>query len=510
MLDVLWLIPAFPLAGFLIILLFGRRLGEPLSGWLATIMVAASFVVSVGVYLDMLGMSAEERSHVEVIFSWIPVGALQVDLALLADPLSIIMCLFVTGVGALIHMYSIGYMHGDPKFTKYFLYLNLFVFAMLLLVLGENMLVTFLGWEGVGTCSYFLIAFWHTRESAATAGKKAFVTNRIGDWGFMIAMFLAFSTVGSLSFGVLNNNAESGLLSPTTATAIAALLFVGAVGKSAQLPLFIWLPDAMAGPTPVSALIHAATMVTAGVYLMVRVNPVLTVANDWIGPTIAWVGVLTAFFAATIALAQTDIKRVLAYSTVSQLGFMFLAIGTGAYVAAVFHMITHAFFKALLFLGSGSVIHGMHDEQDMRKMGKLAKLMPITCGTFIIGWLAIAGVPPFAGFWSKDEILLFAGAESWALYVLIYATALLTALYMTRQVIMTFFGTARWESHAEEHGAARRDQAARVAAADAHSARRARHPRPLRRVDAAAAPRLHPRQVGAPARALPRTGGVVR
>ena len=453
MLDVLWLIPAFPLAGFLIILLLGRRLGEPLAGWIATLMVAASFVVSVGVYIDMLGMSSEERSSVDVIFTWIPVGALHVDLALLADPLSIIMCLFVTGVGALIHMYSIGYMHGDPKFTKFFLYLNLFVFAMLLLVLGENMLVTFLGWEGVGTCSYFLIAFWHTRESAATAGKKAFVTNRIGDWGFMMAMFLTFSTVGSLSFGVLNNNAQSGLLSPTTATAIAALLFVGAVGKSAQLPLFIWLPDAMAGPTPVSALIHAATMVTAGVYLMVRVNPVLTVANDWIGPTIAWVGVLTAFFAATIALAQTDIKRVLAYSTVSQLGFMFLAIGTGAYVAAVFHMITHAFFKALLFLGSGSVIHGMHDEQDMRKMGKLAKLMPITCGTFIIGWLAIAGVPPFAGFWSKDEILLFAGAESWALYVLIYATALLTALYMTRQVIMTFFGTARWESHADEHGA---------------------------------------------------------
>ncbi len=450
----LWLIPAFPLAGFLIILLFGRRLGEPLAGWVATVMVAASFVVSVGVYIDMLGRSAEDRSSVDVIFTWIPVGALHVDLALLADPLSIIMCLFVTGVGALIHMYSIGYMHGDPKYTKFFLYLNLFVFAMLLLVLGENMLVTFLGWEGVGTCSYFLIAFWHTRESAATAGKKAFVTNRIGDWGFMMAMFLTFSTVGSLSYGVLNNNAESGLLSPTTATAIAALLFVGAVGKSAQLPLFIWLPDAMAGPTPVSALIHAATMVTAGVYLMVRVNPVLTVSDDWIGPTIAWVGVLTAFFAATIALAQNDIKRVLAYSTVSQLGFMFLAIGTGAYVAAVFHMITHAFFKALLFLGSGSVIHGMHDEQDMRKMGKLAKLMPITCGTFIIGWLAIAGVPPFAGFWSKDEILLFAGAESWALYVLIYATALLTALYMTRQVVMTFFGRAHWDSHAADDTAA--------------------------------------------------------
>ncbi len=449
MLDVLWLIPALPLAGFILILLFGRRLGEPLAGWLATVMVAASFAVSVAVYIEMLGLDAEERSHVDVVFSWIPVGALQVDMAFLADPLSIIMCLFITGIGALIHLYSIGYMHGDPKFSKFFLYLNLFVFSMLLLVLGENMLVTFLGWEGVGTCSYFLIAFWHTRESAATAGKKAFVTNRVGDWGFMMAMFLAFSTVGSLSFGVINNNAESGLLSETTATAIAAMLFVGAVGKSAQLPLYIWLPDAMAGPTPVSALIHAATMVTAGVYLMVRVNPVLTVSADWVGPMIAWVGVITAFFAATIALAQTDIKRVLAYSTVSQLGFMFLAIGTGAYVAAVFHMVTHAVFKALLFLGSGSVIHGMHDEQDMRKMGRLAKFMPITCGTFIIGWLAIAGVPPFAGFWSKDEIMLFAAADSTALYVVVFATALLTAVYMTRQVIMTFFGTAHWGAGAD-------------------------------------------------------------
>jgi NADH-quinone oxidoreductase subunit L len=448
-LDVLWLIPALPLAGFILILLFGRRLGEPVAGWLATAMVAASFAVSVAVYIEMLGLDAEERSHVDVVFSWIPVGALQVDMAFLADPLSIVMCLFITGIGALIHLYSIGYMHGDPKFSKFFLYLNLFVFSMLLLVLGENMLVTFLGWEGVGTCSYFLIAFWHTRESAATAGKKAFVTNRVGDWGFMMAMFLAFSTVGSLSFGVLNNNAESGLLAQTTATGIAVMLFVGAVGKSAQLPLYIWLPDAMAGPTPVSALIHAATMVTAGVYLMVRVNPVLAVSADWVGPTIAWVGVITAFFAATIALAQTDIKRVLAYSTVSQLGFMFLAIGTGAYVAAVFHMVTHAIFKALLFLGSGSVIHGMHDEQDMRKMGKLAKFMPITCGTFIIGWLAIAGVPPFAGFWSKDEIMLFAAADSTLLYVVVYATALLTAIYMTRQVIMTFFGKAHWGADAE-------------------------------------------------------------
>jgi NADH-quinone oxidoreductase subunit L len=348
----------------------------------------------------------------------------------------------------------VGYMHGDPNFSKFFLYLNLFVLSMTVLVLGENLLVTFLGWEGVGTCSYFLIAFWHTRESAATAGKKAFITNRVGDWGVMLAMFLTFSAVGTLSYGVLNNNAESGLLSETTATAIVMLLFVGAVGKSAQLPLYLWLPDAMEGPTPVSALIHAATMVTAGVFLMIRVNPVIGASAEWVGTTIAWVGAITALFAATIALAQNDIKKVLAYSTVSQLGYMFLAIGTGAYVAAIFHVVTHALFKALLFLGAGSVIHGMHDEQDMRKMGRLAKLMPITASTFIVGWLAIAGLPPFGGFWSKDEILLFVLADgSEVLYVIAVATALLTAFYMTRQVIMTFFGEAKWESKAAEHGA---------------------------------------------------------
>jgi NADH-quinone oxidoreductase subunit L len=450
MTDLVWLIPAFPLVGFLTILLFGRRMGEPRAGYFATAMVLASFLVSVAVYFDLLGRSEEDRSQVEVLFSWVPVGTLQIDLAFLADPLSITMCLFVTGISALIHLYSIGYMHGDPKFSKFFLYLNLFVLSMTVLVLGENLLVTFLGWEGVGTCSYFLIAFWHTRESAATAGKKAFVTNRVGDWGFMLAMFLSFSAIGSISYGVLTNNAESGLLTETTATGIAALLFIGAIGKSAQLPLFIWLPDAMEGPTPVSALIHAATMVTAGVYLMVRINPVITVAADWVGPMIAWVGVITAFVAATIALAQNDIKKVLAYSTVSQLGYMFLAIGVGAYVAAIFFMIAHAFFKALLFLGSGSVIHGMHDEQDMRKMGRLAKFMPITAGTFIVGWLAIAGIPPFAGFWAKDEDLLFALAESVPLYVIALITAVLTAFYMTRQVIMVFYGEAKWTSYANK------------------------------------------------------------
>ena len=353
----------------------------------------------------------------------------------------------------MIHLFAIGYMHGDPKFSKFFLYMNLFVVSMVVLVLGENLLVTFLGWEGVGTCSYLLIAFWHTRESAATAGKKAFITNRIGDWGFMVAMFLAFQAIGSVSYGVLNGASEEGTLARSTATAIALLLFVGAVGKSAQLPLYLWLPDAMEGPTPVSALIHAATMVTAGVFLMARVNPVLEYAWDWAPEIIAWVGAITALFAATIAVAQNDIKRVLAYSTVSQLGYMFLAVGSGAYVAAIFHMVTHAFFKALMFLGSGSVIHGMHDEQDMRRMGALRKFMPVTAATFIVGWLAIAGVPPFAGFWSKDEILLFALASNPALYVIGLVTAVLTAYYMTRQVVMVFFGEARWESHAAEHGA---------------------------------------------------------
>jgi NADH-quinone oxidoreductase subunit L len=453
MLDLIWLVPALPLAGFLLVLLFGRRLGEPGAGVVATLMTAASFVVVGLIYLDMVSMPEEDRRRIVTLYSWIPVGDLQIDLAFLADPLSITMALFITGIGSLIHLYAIGYMHGDPKFPKFFMYLNLFVFSMLVLVLGENLLVTFMGWEGVGVCSYFLISFWHTRDSAATAGKKAFVTNRVGDWGMMVAMFLGFAAVGTISYDGLNHAAESGAMGAVAATGIAMMLFVGAAGKSAQLPLYIWLPDAMEGPTPVSALIHAATMVTSGVFLLTRTAPVLAASYPWAGDVIATVGALTALFAATIAVAQTDIKKVLAYSTVSQLGFMFLAIGSGAYVAAIFHMVTHAFFKALLFLGSGSVIHGMHHEQDMRKMGALRKLMPVTGITFIIGWLAIAGVPPFAGFWSKDEILLYTFANNRLLYVIGVVTALLTAYYMTRQVIMVFFGQARWNDHAEENGA---------------------------------------------------------
>ncbi len=373
-----------------------------------------------------------------------PAGGFKVDVGFLLDPLSGAMILFVTGVGALIHCYSIGYMHGDSRYSRFFLYLNLFVFSMLMLVLGDNLLITFLGWEGVGVCSYFLISFWFEKPANASAGKKAFITNRVGDWGFMVGIFITwFTALGSITYtDILPGRRRR---RPRPATAIAVLLFVGAVGKSAQLPLYLWLPDAMAGPTPVSALIHAATMVTAGVYLMVRINPMLHASSPWVPTMIAWVGVLTALFAATVALAQTDIKKVLAYSTISQLGYMFLAVGMGAYSAAIFHMVTHAFFKALLFLGSGSVIHGMHDEQDMRKMGALRKYMPITAGTFIVGWLAISGVPPFSGFWSKDEILTYALHKSVPLYAVGLFTAFLTAFYMSREVYMVFFGEAKWE-----------------------------------------------------------------
>jgi NADH-quinone oxidoreductase subunit L len=451
MLDVVWLIPALPLAGFLCILLFGRRMGDPKAGYFATAMVGASFLVTVGVFFDLLSKTAEERAALTTLFQWVPVGTFHIDLAFLADPLSITMCLFVTGFGSLIHLYAVGYMHGDPRFSKFFLYLNLFAFSMLMLVLGSNMLVTFLGWEGVGTCSYFLISFWHEKDSAATAGKKAFVTNRVGDWGFMMAMFFAFWATSSLDYSEINGAAHG--LATSTVTAIALFAFIGACGKSAQFPLYLWLPDAMEGPTPVSALIHAATMVTAGVYLMCRLGPLLHVASSYAGWIIAIVGAATALFAATIAVAQNDIKKVLAYSTVSQLGYMFLAVGSGAYTAAIFHMVTHAFFKALLFLGAGSVIHGMHHEQDMRRMGAVRKWMPITAGTFIIGWLAIAGVPPFAGFWSKDDILLAAYDKNLGLWIVGLVTALLTAYYMTRQVIMVFYGEARWHDAHDDHGA---------------------------------------------------------
>ena len=462
-----WLIPALPLTGFFILLATGRRLGDPKAGWLGTGMMFGAFAVALGVFVDLLGRHGENRVFEQHLYSWIPVGGLHVDVGFLVDPLSVTMALFVTGVGALIHLYSIGYMHGDERYPTFFVYLNLFAFSMLMLVLSDSFLLTFLGWEGVGACSYFLVAFWFERPSAATAGKKAFVTNRVGDFGFMVAMFLIFATFGTLQYTRVLEEAST--LTHTTATAIALLLFVGAVGKSAQLPLYIWLPDAMEGPTPVSALIHAATMVTAGVFLMVRINPILDLAPGAL-TLIATIGALTAFFAATIACAQNDIKKVLAYSTVSQLGYMFLAVGSGAYVAAVFHMVTHAFFKALLFLCAGSVIHGMHDEQDMKRMGALRKWMPITSATFIVGWLAIAGVPPFAGFWSKDEILLNAYEKSPVLWFIGLVTALLTAYYMARQVFLVFYGDERWQQAAHAKSPAEAEPDHEPAAAGGHGA----------------------------------------
>ena len=452
--DIIFLIPAFPLLGFVLLMVGGRRLGEPLAGWLATGMVGASFVTTAVVFFGMAGLHEEERAYEQTLFEWVPSGELSVSFGFLADPLSVTMALFITGIGALIHLYAIGYMHGDENFSKFFVYLNMFVFSMLMLVMGDNLLLTFLGWEGVGACSYFLISFWFTDEANATAGKKAFVTNRVGDFGFMLAMFLLFFTVGSLEYSDIFLSVIGDGMAETTATTIVLLLLVGAAGKSAQFPLYLWLPDAMAGPTPVSALIHAATMVTSGVYLLTRMNPVIAEAASWAPSFIAWVGLFTALFAATIAVAQNDIKKVLAYSTVSQLGFMFVALGSGLYVAAVFHMITHAFFKALLFLGAGSVIHGMDDEQDMRRYGALAKAMPITAGTFIIGWLAISGVPPFSGFWSKDEVLLAAYNENFLLWVLLLIAAVMTAFYMSRLVFMTFFGEARWNASLDEAPAA--------------------------------------------------------
>ncbi|MDQ6615938.1 MAG: NADH-quinone oxidoreductase subunit L [Actinomycetota bacterium] len=447
--DTAYFIVGLPLAGFLALLAFGRKLGEPAAGWLATTAAAASFLATVVTFFELLGHPAEQRLAIKYIFAWVPVAGLHANFSLQLDPLSLTMALFITGVGSLIHLYSIGYMHRDERFSRFFLLLNLFLFSMLCLVLADNFLFMFLGWEGVGFCSYQLISFWFERQRPPAAGKKAFVTNRVGDFGFMIAVFLIFQHFGTLDYrSVLTPLAHgAGALATVTATGIALMLFLGAAGKSAQLPLYIWLPDAMEGPTPVSALIHAATMVTAGVYLMARVAPILHFAPKAL-VVIAIVGALTALYAATIACAQDDIKKVLAYSTISQLGYMFLAVGAGAYTAGLFHMITHAFFKALLFLGAGSVIHGLHEQQDMKNMGGLRKWMPVTFSTFIIGWLAISGIFPFSGFWSKDDILAAAwgshGQLGKVLWLVGFLTAGLTAYYMSRQVALVFLGEARW------------------------------------------------------------------
>jgi NADH-quinone oxidoreductase subunit L len=470
MVNAAYAIVALPLLGFLVNLVWGRRLGEPVAGWVGTFAAGGSFVATVIVWVTELGKPAMDRANDLTIFTWFPVGGLHANFGLLIDPLSMTMALFVTGVSTLIHLYSIGYMHRDPGFDRFFVYLNLFLFSMIVLVLGDNFLFSFLGWEGVGFCSYGLVGFWFQREVAAVAAKKAFVTNRVGDMGFLLAMFLMFAHFGSLNYsqvlGTLVHGHATGLLggapgaiAGTTATAITLLLFVGAVGKSAQIPLYIWLPDAMEGPTPISALIHAATMVTAGVYLMARAAPLLHYAHatSWV---IAIVGTASAFVAATIACAQDDIKKALAYSTISQLGYMFLAVGAGDYADGLFHMLTHAFFKALLFLGAGAVIHAMANNQDMKWMGSLRKYLPITSTTFAVGWLAISGIPPFAGFWSKDAVLSAAWQMNKGLWAVGVLTAGLTAYYMSRQFALVFMGRARWQEARPAQVLAAADQVA--------------------------------------------------
>lgn len=449
MVNYIYLTILFPFAGFLINGIFGKKIkNEKIIGLIGSTAVGLSFLVSLFSLFQLLSMPVEERSVVVNLFSWMNIGNLHISFGYLVDPLSIVMSLIVTGVGFLIHVYSIGYMHGDKGFWRFFSYLNLFIFAMMNLVLGDNFVVLFLGWEGVGLCSYLLIGFWYDRKfekgTVSQAAKKAFIVNRIGDFGFLLGMFLIFMTFDSLNFNEVFSKANSFPVSETTFSLIALFLFIGAIGKSAQIPLFIWLPDAMAGPTPVSALIHAATMVTAGVYMVSR-TAIIFASAPAIMTLVAIIGLLTAFFAATIGLVQNDIKKVLAYSTVSQLGYMFLAAGVGAFSASIFHVMTHAFFKALLFLGAGSVIHSMHEEQNIQHYGGLKKYMPRTYITFLIAALAISGFPGLSGFFSKDEILWNAFAKGNFLFWLIGAlTAMMTAFYMFRLVSLTFFGGERF------------------------------------------------------------------
>jgi NADH-quinone oxidoreductase subunit L len=455
-----WLAVALPLAGFLVngALSLRRPDAKHAVSMIGAGVLVAAFLVSLGVFADLLAHPPEHGAIVR-LWSWLPVGKLQIDLAFQVDQLSAVMLLVVTGVGSLIHLFSVGYMREDPGYARYFAYLNLFIVFMLVLVLGASLPVMFIGWEGVGLCSYLLIGFWFSDKANADAGKKAFIMNRIGDFGFMIAMFLTWRAFGALDFATISARAPEVLVpGGALVTAITLFLFLGCTGKSAQIPLYTWLPDAMAGPTPVSALIHAATMVTAGVYLVVRTNVLFAMAP--VSSTIvAGIGAVTALFAATIGLRQYDIKKVLAYSTISQLGYMFLGVGTGVYVTGIFHLVTHAFFKALLFLGSGSVIHAMHhayhathaheDAQDMRNMGGLKRYMPWTFWLMAIATLAIAGIPPFSGFFSKDEILAmaFARGGDQPVYYLFYGfgvlAALLTAFYMARLMAMTFLGENR-------------------------------------------------------------------
>ena len=462
--SVSWLTPtliAIPLVVATVLMLFGNRLDrlsvmgrriEGWTGWLAVLAVGASFAGAVTLFFQLLGTEEEARAISVRAFDWITVGEFEFAADLLVDQLSAVMILVVTGVGTLIHIYSIGYMKGDPRFPRYFAYLNLFAASMLLLVLADNLLLLYVGWEAVGLCSYLLIGFWFERPSAHNAAKKAFIVNRIGDFSFLIGIFLLAGTVGTLTVGEINE--QAGAMTAGIATAASLLLFGGATGKSAQIPLYVWLPDAMEGPTPVSALIHAATMVTAGVYMVARLSPLFEASGGSALTVVAYIGAATALMAAVFACAEYDIKRVLAYSTISQLGYMFLAHGVGAYSAGMFHLVTHAFFKALLFLGAGAVMHALAGETDMRRMGGLRKRLPITGFTFMAGWLAICGVIPFAGFFSKDAILASAWQQGqYGLWAVGIATALLTAFYMSRLYFRVFEGRLRVPQDVHPHDA---------------------------------------------------------
>jgi NADH-quinone oxidoreductase subunit L len=446
--GVSWLIPLFPLAGAVLLLLFGKRIGRG-AGAIATLMMTASFITGLVTFIQVTNQPEASRSFVRPLYEWIASGSFHVAVDLRIDPLSLMMVLVVTGVGTLIHLYSVGYMHGDPRYPRYFAYLNLFAFSMLVLVLANNFLLLYAGWELVGLCSYLLIGFWFERRTAASAAKKAFITNRVGDFGFAIGIVLIFVTLGTLDFDQVFGAA--GGLTNGMATAISLLLFAGACGKSAQIPLHVWLPDAMEGPTPVSALIHAATMVTAGVYMVARTHALFD-ASSVAGDVVAWIGISTALMAAVIAFVQDDIKRVLAYSTISQLGFMFVAAGVGAYTASAFHLVTHAFFKALLFLGAGAVMHALGGETDLTKMGGLARKIPWTAAVMIAGWLAIIGFPGTSGFFSKDQILEGAYATGHtAIWILLLVATAGTGFYMSRLIFLTFFGRGRLDPDKHPH-----------------------------------------------------------
>jgi NADH-quinone oxidoreductase subunit L len=446
---IIFLIPLLALLGAVINGFFGKRFSKTVSGIIGCTTIGISFILAAYVFIH-LKTHKEVETLSFIYFDWIKAGKFSAPFGLLIDPLSSVFLLIITGVGFLIHVYSTGYMHDDEGFSKFFAYLNLFVFFMLLLVLGNNYLMMFVGWEGVGLCSYLLIGYWFKNIDYSNAAKKAFIMNRIGDLGFLLGIFLIFVTFGSLSYTVVFEQARTFTSNEVVITSIALLLFIGAIGKSAQIPLYTWLPDAMAGPTPVSALIHAATMVTAGIYMIARSNILYTLSPTALS-VIAVVGLVTALFAAVIGIAQNDIKKVLAYSTVSQLGYMFLALGVGAYTSAVFHVATHAFFKALLFLAAGSVIHAMSGEQDIRSMGGLRKALPVTFWTFVIGTVAIAGIPPFAGFFSKDEILAHTFASNKVFWLFGLIGSLITAFYMFRLLFLTFFGEFRGTDEQQHH-----------------------------------------------------------